>query len=208
MIVLAVETAADVGSAAVWSPEGAHSIPLTERRRHGTSIGPACDAAMRGRGVSARDLTAVAVGLGPGSYTGARIAVAFAKTMAFTLDLPLVGLSGFMAAAADSGAAPGTEVVVLAPGHKTRVYGAAYRVGAAGEIPEELSPPALWDESELRTAYADAVVVGGADASPDVSAATLARLAVRWLEAGRDPSDVRTLEPLYLQPSAPERKRG
>jgi len=206
MIVLAVETAADVGSVAVWTPDGVRDVVLAERRRHGTSIGPACQQVLKEAGIGPGDIDAVVVGVGPGSYTGARIAVAFAKTLAFTLDVRLIGLSGLMAVAADSDAAAGDEVVVVTPGHKTRVYGAVYRAVADRGVPEEISAPALWVEDDLRAAHRGATVVGDGATGPMVAAATLARLGAAWLTEGRASSDIHALEPLYLQPSAPERK--
>ena len=45
------------------------------------------------QGLSPSDLSYIAVGIGPGSYTGIRVAVAFAKALSFALSIPLVGVS-------------------------------------------------------------------------------------------------------------------
>ena len=92
----------------------------------------------------------------------------------------------------------------MAPGHRTRVYGAVYRTDRS--IPELERPIDLWDRDVLLAGLGDISVVGGPESSPRVQAATLARLAEAWLGAGLSASDPRALEPLYLQPSAPERK--
>jgi tRNA threonylcarbamoyladenosine biosynthesis protein TsaB len=203
MIVLALDTSGDIGSVVVRRDGVDHEELMPERRRQGTSLGPASGRALAAADAQASDIQAVAVGIGPGSYTGVRVGVTFAKTLAFTLEVPLVGLSGLMALAHDA-RDRGPRVAVMAPGHRTRVYGAVYRTDRS--IPELERPIDLWDRDVLLAGLGDISVVGGPESSPRVQAATLARLAEAWLGAGLSASDPRALEPLYLQPSAPERK--
>ena len=203
MIVLALDTSGDVGSIVVRREGVVHEELLPERRRHGTALGPASGRVLAAAGARAADVQAVAVGIGPGSYTGVRVGVTFAKMLAFTLGVPLVGLSGLMALAYDA-RERGRRVAVIAPGHRTRVYGAVYRTDCA--LPEVERPIDLWDVDALVSGLRDVAVVGSADGAPRVDAATLACLAEAWLEDGRPACDPRALEALYLQPSAPERK--
>lgn len=202
MIILGLDTSGDVGSVVVLRDGAVHEELIEERRLQGTMLGPASERVLVAAGARAKDLDAVAVGTGPGSYTGVRVGITFAKTLAFTLDVPLVGLSGLMALAHDARDQAG-RVAVIAPGHRTRVYGAVYRT--TGPIPEIERPIDLWDPDELTAGLQAHVVVGGPEAAPRVDAGTLARLAETWLSEGRAPSDPRALEPLYLQPPAAER---
>ena len=59
-----------------------------------------CDRIMADAGISKQQLSAVAVGIGPGSYTGLRIAVSTAKGIAFGLDIPLISVDTLQAMAA------------------------------------------------------------------------------------------------------------
>jgi len=200
MNVLALDTSGDVGSVALVREGSVHDEELMEPRRHGVSLGPACDRVLLAAGVEAAAIDAVAVGIGPGSYTGTRIGVSFAKTLAFVLDVPLVGLPGLMAVAHE---ATGERVVVVAPGHRDRVYGAVFGLG--GEIPEPERPVALWSLEELLAGMDGVPVMGGPERPPAVRGGSLGALAIRWLAAGREVADPRGLEPLYLQLAAAER---
>lgn len=62
-------------------------------RNHSIRLHPAIEQLMESKQVSMNDLTAIAVGSGPGSYTGIRIAVATAKTIGWALSIPVVDVS-------------------------------------------------------------------------------------------------------------------
>lgn len=194
---------------------------LEGRGGHENLLGAATRRLLEGCGCTVGHVGAVAVGLGPGSYTGCRIGVTFAKTFAHALRCPLVGLSGLQVQARD--AASGGLVVVVEPAHRERVYGAVYDVGPA--LPRIRRPVAIWDPPALlEDLEAGFLVAGGAagvleatararggrvlDRELPVRAGTLALLAARALEAGRSPDKPHSLVPLYLQRSAPERGPG
>lgn len=79
-----------------------NGILLAERnihaeRNHSAYLVTAIDEALSAAGITKRELDAIAVGVGPGSYTGIRIAVTTAKTMAWALKLPVFGVSSLEA---------------------------------------------------------------------------------------------------------------
>jgi len=223
MLVFAVETSGSVGSLALRGRDGvASEVLLEDRGRHGDLLGPQARRLLEEHGQDRSEIDGVVVGLGPGSYTGIRIGVSFAKVLARLLDRPLVGLSGLMALAEDARDSA-RAVAVMEPGHATRIYGAVYDLG--GPIPEPQSGPDLFAPRDfLRGLPGGTPVVGNAVAvhcdaitevgarplvSPEplrVRATTLAVLAERWLLAGRPQADPITLEPLYLQQAAAERQ--
>jgi len=69
----------------------------------------------------------VAVGIGPGSYTGVRMGVALAKALAHALELPLVGIAAPEAMAAALPARPGAGLCVLQEARADEVYATALR---------------------------------------------------------------------------------
>lgn len=93
-MILAIDTATRLMSLALHDG----STLLAEQswvagNRHNTALAPAIDHMLAGQRVAPTDLTALAVSVGPGSYTGLRIGVALAKGMAAARRLPLVGVS-------------------------------------------------------------------------------------------------------------------
>ncbi len=65
----------------------------SERLTHAEHLNVFIQQVMEEAGRSLNDLTAVAVGIGPGSYTGLRIGLSAAKGLCFALDVPIIGMS-------------------------------------------------------------------------------------------------------------------
>ena len=127
--VLALDSSTRGGSVAV----GVHGRVAAERvlpASAGASLllMPAVDEAVRAAGLSPRDLAAVAVGGGPGSFTGLRIAAATAKAIVRALGVPLFAWSGLMAAAATLRLA-GRPVCALFDARNREVFAGCWRFG-------------------------------------------------------------------------------
>jgi tRNA threonylcarbamoyladenosine biosynthesis protein TsaB len=190
---------------------------------HGVALAPRVEGILRTAGATVGQVSLLCVGLGPGSYTGVRVGVSFAKSLAFAAGTPVVGVGSFPALAAGAGAAPGETVIAARDARRGSVYLAAYRAGEAG--PEEILPLAVVPLEALPRALPEAgVVVGDAlDRFPEllsgdrripkererweVSALALARLGERAFreEGGVDPHD---LAPVYLRLSEAEERFG
>jgi tRNA threonylcarbamoyladenosine biosynthesis protein TsaB len=158
VLILAFDTATDVATVALVRD----GEVLGERRSRAARVLKDVEELLRDAGVAADDIDAIAVGTGPGSYTGLRIGLVTARTLAVSLGVPVAGVSTLDALAAGGpGAVPVVdarrgEVFTLASGgpvclHSSdlqvepgRVYvgdGAVrYRdviTGAGGIIPSE-----------------------------------------------------------------------
>ncbi|HZO95676.1 MAG TPA: tRNA (adenosine(37)-N6)-threonylcarbamoyltransferase complex dimerization subunit type 1 TsaB [Candidatus Baltobacteraceae bacterium] len=72
---------------------------------------PLIDELLREAGLRLRDLDRIAVGVGPGSFTGVRIAVAYAKSLAYGAGVPLVGVSSYDALEPEDAEPPVLTVV-------------------------------------------------------------------------------------------------
>jgi tRNA threonylcarbamoyladenosine biosynthesis protein TsaB len=103
VLILAFDTATDVAtSALVWDGE-----VLGEQRSRALTVLEDVDALLRRGGVRDTQLEALAVGTGPGGFTGLRMGLATARALAFALDLPVAGVSTLAALAAGTpGALP------------------------------------------------------------------------------------------------------
>jgi len=94
MLVLGIESSTQAASVAIGSEQGIiGSCLVTRGVSHGSFILPAVEFLMKEVNLSYRNLSAVAVGLGPGLFTGLRVGVATAKTLAQALSVPIIGVS-------------------------------------------------------------------------------------------------------------------
>lgn len=98
--ILNIETSTRVCSVSVWIDNEIVSLHETNRQNsHAENITLFCENALKDAGINFADLDAVAVSMGPGSYTGLRIGVSTAKGYCFGLNIPLIGISTLKAMA-------------------------------------------------------------------------------------------------------------
>jgi tRNA threonylcarbamoyladenosine biosynthesis protein TsaB len=141
--ILALESSTSIGSVAVGDTSGVFAeVVRNVAGGHSSALLPAADEALKSAGLRPRDLAAVVVGSGPGSFTGLRIAAATAKGMLRALQVPLFGYSGLLATAAAAWSAPG-PVCALFDARRRDVFAACYRFGGRREVEVLLEPEAL-----------------------------------------------------------------
>jgi tRNA threonylcarbamoyladenosine biosynthesis protein TsaB len=113
-------------------------------RNHSLYLIPSIRSMLQEQGLKPNDIEAIAVGVGPGSYTGVRIGVTVAKTMAWSLQVPVIGVSSLQALARrgirENGAAEGQLdarrwLVPLMDARRKQAYGAVYAVEKEVEAP-------------------------------------------------------------------------
>jgi tRNA threonylcarbamoyl adenosine modification protein YeaZ len=199
---LAVETAQQPGSVALL--EGARVIAervFVDAPRGGGSLSPAVAELLAL--APERRIDLVATALGPGSFTGARIGLAYATFFAFGRGLPLIGVCD-LAALALVEAAPGERVAPGVVAHDGAIFGAVYE-GVRDDEPTPLRPPAVQSADEFRAAAsaAGARVVVAPPAR--ITASAIGLVAVRRFARTRIGDDPARLEPLYLRAASPER---
>jgi tRNA threonylcarbamoyladenosine biosynthesis protein TsaB len=130
-----------VGSVAVGEGDRLLAeILLTVGSGHSSALLPAVDRALRSAGLEAGELAGVAVGGGPGSFTGVRIAAATAKGIVHAAGVPMFAYSSLLAAAAGCWGAD-RPVCALFDARRRDVYAACYRFGAGVEV--VMAPVAL-----------------------------------------------------------------
>jgi tRNA threonylcarbamoyladenosine biosynthesis protein TsaB len=215
---LLLETSGRVGLVAVAEGAEVRAIRrLEETRRHARDLSPAVADLLSAQSWRPRDLHAVVVSLGPGSYTGLRVGVASAKTLAYATGCTLLGVETFAAIALKT-PDEAERVDVLADAQQDKVYVQSFRRepdGWSALAPLTIRPIVEWLAERVAAAWvsgpgvrlvegrlpreARVVESGRRDPSPE----SLLRLGLaRFLAGERD--DPFALEPLYLRPSAAE----
>ena len=223
MRVLVLDTATPAVTAAVVSIVDRTTVtPLAHRstvdeRAHGELLAPAVRAVLAEAGLGAPDLAAIVVGLGPGPFTGLRVGLVTAATMAQALAIPAYGVCsldaiGWASTRGSRGDDAGLTLVAT-DARRREIYWALYRDGVA------LTPPAVGRPAAVVEQVADrgvrAAVGDGAvryasllpfpvrDEPRYPPALALAELAAARV-VDRAPGDA--LTPLYLRrPDAAER---
>lgn len=98
-----------------------------QKKNHSVRAMPAIEKLMKECDIAPKDLTKIVVAEGPGSYTGVRIGVTIAKTLAWTLDIPLVGVSSLEVLASSVGRYFQGYVSPVVDARRGQVYTGLYR---------------------------------------------------------------------------------
>ena len=197
MLLLAFDTASPAITVAVHDGRdtlvGADSV---DKMRHGELLAPSIERVLADAGLDRRDLTDVAVGVGPGPYTGLRVGVVTARTLAASLGLSLHCVCSLDVIAA--GVPSGAPFVVATDARRREVYWARYdsagtrvtgpEVALPGELAKSIDVPAYGRGAQL---YADQLPYVDGPVDPD--ARVLAAAVAHGNIVEIDP------EPMYLR---------
>jgi len=110
-------------------------------RRHGELLAAGIDAVLRKAGAAPSDLTQVAVGVGPGPFTGLRVGVVTARALGAALGVPVLGVCTLDALAHESGLAG--QFLVVTDARRKEIYWARYRDNRRIEGPHVDRPDAV-----------------------------------------------------------------
>jgi tRNA threonylcarbamoyladenosine biosynthesis protein TsaB len=162
VILLAVDTATPATVAGVLLAggrvvEARDDPPEGSRGEHASRLLPLVERALDEGGVAWDDLERIAVGVGPGGFTGLRIGIATARALAQARGLPLAPVSSLAALAAGVDEAPGTTAAVI-DARRGEVFAAAWQAGEQRLAPAALAPAAL--AARLRALAAPVQAVG------------------------------------------------
>ncbi len=142
-LLLAFDTATDRPTLALGRPGApGPDVALASRRDLSRDIERAAGRLLAAHAARPADLTGVVVADGPGSFTGLRIGIAFAKGLCRALGVPLL-VAPSLLGAARAAAPEGGDVLVAYDALRGDLYRAVYRFGAAGGAVEVLEPPGL-----------------------------------------------------------------
>lgn len=225
MNLLAFELSTEACSVAVLAGGEVRERHEIAPRKHAEYALPWAEALLAEAGIAKSALDGVAVGRGPGAFTGVRLGISIAQGIALALDVPAVPVSTLRALAMRAlplGASAGDRVLAAIDARMREVYVARFRLAvdadgafdAIADGDEAVMPPDAvsvpdgdgpWRgvgtgfgalDGVLRQRFADRLVAVDAEALPH--AADVARLAAAALRRGEGIAPER-LEPAYLR---------
>jgi tRNA threonylcarbamoyladenosine biosynthesis protein TsaB len=191
---------------------------LLGRPGHSAELLPAIDRVLSSAGLSYQDLDAIAVGVGPGTFTGLRIGVATARALAHARKIPLRPVGSLSALAA--GLDPARDRLALIDARRGELFAALYTPDGEVWAPFVTSPDALIDRIASRPQgllaagdgsirFRDVLETAGVEVPPDGSRLHLVRaLNVCRLAGEASATPPETVVPLYLrEPDAKPREQ-
>lgn len=184
-LVLGIDTSSVVCVGLAADGEPMASLDVRDTRAHAEQLTPLIQRLLAGAGKTVSDVTSVAVGVGPGPFTGLRVGVVAAAVLAEVLGVPIKGVCSLdvLAAQAVSDGLPSGSFVVASDARRKEWYWAAYdAAGTRVSGPSVTAPDALPDLPRFGPVT---------DHPLDLDAGRLAALAATLPDAG--------LEPLYLR---------
>ena len=199
-MLLAFDTATPYVTVALHDGNDAVAEGASEQRmKHGEQLAPLIERVMAEAGIVRQDLTAIAVGVGPGPFTGLRVGLVTARTLSFVLQIPVYGVCSLDVLAVEAALGPtpaAADFVVATDARRKEVYLASYDDrGRRLDGPEVLRPA---------DAATDLPVVGeGALLYPDAFPTRCApdRPSARWLAraVADELAELHDPEPMYLR---------
>ncbi len=200
MTILGIEFSTDLRSVAVWRDTRVAGY-AEEAGGRATPAFRLLEAALRQAGVKREEVDAIAVGLGPGSYAGVRVAIAIAEGWRLASGARLIGLSSadVLAETVRAGGQRGRIDVVI-DAQRGEFYRATYDLT---DLRAELRTPLQLATRDDVLAAGDAGRVGGADVAqllPGVNVVAPSARALACLAAARTAGDgAAALSPIYLR---------
>ncbi|PKO38041.1 MAG: tRNA (adenosine(37)-N6)-threonylcarbamoyltransferase complex dimerization subunit type 1 TsaB [Betaproteobacteria bacterium HGW-Betaproteobacteria-6] len=212
MLILALETSTELGSCALWRDGVVAERICPPGKSHSETLLPLVRELLAEAGVKVGQLDAIAFGVGPGAFTGLRVACGAAQGLAVAANLPLIPVTSLETMAAQAG---GERVLALLDARMGEVYSGSFQRGDDGYVlqgdirvsaPDAVSLPAEPGWIACGNAIAAYPVLAGrlsaagmaihADVLP--TAATVVRLAAPRATRGEG-IDAALAAPLYIR---------
>ncbi len=186
-MLLVLDTCFNACSAALYDEAEGHVVASeyeAMERGHAEALGPMVERVFAEAGSTPDQLSRIAVTYGPGTFTGLRIGLSFAKGMALALNIPLIGINSLTATAAPHFGSFDRLVVAHQAGGTGLYYWAVFENG-------DMTLPALGNIEEITTVVG---VDGTLFKNSKLAAIDFAAIAARLPVIGTN------VEPLYLRP--------
>lgn len=206
MLLLGLDTATPAVTVALHDGgQPLAQLVTVDAHRHAELVAPAISKVISDAGASRADLTGIAVGVGPGPYTGLRVGIVTARVLAAALGIPVYGVCSLDVIAADAECAG--QFLVATDARRREVYWAGYDASGARVTGPEVSAPTSVPDRERPAAGEGALLypaLFGTGVGPTYpAAATLCRLVAAALAPGAGQDRASGAGPVALLPPDP-----
>lgn len=133
MNILAIETATEACSVALLHGDRMSDRTEIAPRRHAELVLPMAESLLEEVGITRKEISAIAVGQGPGAFTGVRLAISVAQGLALGLGVPVIPVST-LAALAMQAPKNGAPILAAIDARREEIYAGAFRFDAAGLV--------------------------------------------------------------------------
>ncbi|MEU4608258.1 tRNA (adenosine(37)-N6)-threonylcarbamoyltransferase complex dimerization subunit type 1 TsaB [Kribbella sp. NPDC023972] len=160
-MLLAFDTSSAAVTVALADPASGEilaSSTTVDALRHGELLAPAIAAALETAGITPRQLTRIAVGVGPGPFTGLRVGLVTARTMGDVLGIEVAGVCSLDVLARQTELA--LPVAVATDARRKEIYWALYDGPAADGSRRRLEGPAVDRPAEVAHVLSGLPVIG------------------------------------------------
>ena len=211
--VLGIDVSGPAGGAALLGPDGVVVEVIPPAIRRGRDLVPRIERMLSAAGLGPGDLDLIACGVGPGSFTGIRIGIATAATLAYAARVPVLDV-GSLHGIAKNAPSDAEHVLVALDARRGHVFAGLFHRDTLKGAYRNVEPAALaadlaadtWVLGDARETYPDSLGRFPGTADAPVRPDAIARLAAaRFAEGERKRPE--ELRPLYLRLSDPEIRR-
>lgn len=223
-MILAIDTSTDVAGVALARPDTILSeITWRGRAAHSSFLLPAIEQVLGASEANIREVDALAVAIGPGSFSGLRVGISAVKGLSMATGIPVAGI-GTLEVMAWQVSSLSADVLAVLPAGRGQVYAALFR--GQGSAWRTLQPPEIRSVDDAAALTVGTLLAGEAaevvaqaarrqGREPKVAPAAwnlrrpgfLAELGRLYFQSGGS-DQCHQLEPLYLRRSAAEEKRA
>ena len=141
MNILIFDTATSLETVIISTDRETFTVSENVAMNHSADLFHNMEGLLQKAGITMKDIDAIAVGTGPGSFTGIRIAVSTARMLAQIHAIPLLGIKTHRLYAESISVEEPSQILIAFDAKKKRVFGALYRTDGAGSEPVEMVAP-------------------------------------------------------------------
>ncbi len=219
-MILGIDTSSDFSSVALVDETGVQALQVCRSLAgHQENLIPQIDSLFKSSSIDFSQIKALAIAVGPGSFTGLRIGIATAKSLAYIQNYPLIAISTLDALAANF-VFPNFQICPMIDNKKGQVYTALYRFTKKGKLirlsSDQAIEPGMFIKkiknktiflgngavrfrNFIRKSFKRAVIIEH-NMEPMLNAGHIATLALPLYREGKF-ADIFSLDPIYLAAS-------